>query len=189
MKTNTIIIITVIVLLLGVGGFYGHKYYKKYQDSSLLGFETGTIEIPVFQINNISEIPGKVIDILDGWTTIKAGIILKNYSKSKYTINQIHVSLYTKEDTLFAEPLSMLETDLVIKPNGKTEVQFEYEVGTAGIKELIKNYKGVNYLLKMTNALTNYYNKNELGIEVVAKGYVVAENIPFNIPINETFII
>jgi hypothetical protein len=167
-----IIALAIVLFILGIR--WGWKLYTKYRHSDLLSFGNSS-----FKLDEKISITS-VIDGLDGTAKIQ----VKNFSPSRFKIDQLQAELYTKDNTLLAEQKEPLKEAIIIEPNANTTIHLKYQIAPTGIVSLFAESgiipKGAS--LAELVAAVGKLTKLE-GIVVKLKGFYVSEG--FKVDIDE----
>ena len=186
MKTKTIIIITVIILALGTAGFFGYKLYKKYDDTELLQYEVEGFDFDL-NLKTLAGVAAASKSIVSGWLGSDLKMKIRNQSDSNYTVNSLFVELFTLDGTLIASPIVVVDK-FSIDSKKENNISIKYDISLAGLKHFAKQLgiTGLGDYATIYKLLLKYYNDGKIGTSLILKGYISAENLPVNIPINET---
>jgi len=114
----------------------------------IIGFSVIAIAIGLWLGKKVSA--AKKIDFALGDTDVKfisfsegfeitAQFILKNFSESKFVVNQLKADIYTYNDYLIAPQPAPLSAPLEIAPSSNTPVNLTYTLNVASVLQLVLN--------------------------------------------------
>lgn len=166
-RTIKYLIILASIIILAIAGKIGWGYYRKYAHSKRLKTGVDSFNLPDgIKLYNIVQPVKSLIKLL-----------FKNFSPSKFTINQINVEIYNTDGTLVAEQDNPINKPFEISPNNNTTYTLPFTISTQAAKQLVSQAGGI------ASVIANYLTSGKYGIELVIKGFVVAEK--YKIDLNE----
>ena len=124
---------------------------------------------------------GGVMDLISGFK-LNVEVLLKNFSSSAFNVNQLKIDLYSPNGTKLAEQPAPLQESKHLKPNQNNTLDMEFDANLHGFADLLMNEaKDINSLLDAKDRLMAWVTTGELGVTVVAKGFVQAEGVKIDI--------
>ena len=129
---------------------------------------------PQTQLSNFLQVASALQSSLD----VSINVLLNNYSKHTYTLDQIQVSLYSPSGRLIAEQVKPLNNSVVIPPSATQTLPISFKINS--LSALQTAFEGTSF-----DDLWNFLSKapGGLGKKLIAKGTVRAEG--FNVAFNE----
>ncbi len=164
-RTIKYLIVLTAIIILVIAGKKSWEYYRKYIHSKRLKTGVDKINIPGgLKLKNIIQ-PVKTLVTL----------LIKNFSPSTFTVNQINAEIYTTGGTLIAEQDSPIEKPFRIEPNKNTPYTLPFNISAQALLQLISEAGG------LTSVAANFLTTGKYGIAFIIKGFVTAENIKLDI--------
>ena len=167
MKKQVYIYIAIGLILAGIAYFL----LKKGSHARRLYVDVGDMK-PVG--TDISAFLGTSFDM-------KVDVKLQNYSSSAFNIEQLKIDIYTDNDVKLAsqkEPLSEVYT---VEPNANNTLTIDMQASLHGIADILTKSGLIDNTAEAVTRLVDWVTTGNLGLEVKAKGFVVAEGVKINI--------
>ena len=115
---------------------------------------------------------------------VKLNVILKNYSSTELSINQIKTEIYTNKNVLLLEQDKPLTKSYTAKANSVLKIPVLFNLDTTGVINFLTSSGIINSWADLGNALKKYANTGEFGIPLIVSGFVQAEGLQYKF--NET---
>jgi hypothetical protein len=184
MKIKHYVFIAVVIFSLWVGWyFYNKAKNAKNLEPGIAGFKLKV------QIRNVGDLILLFSDIASLSVPAEITVSIKNFSSSEYTVSQMKVDIFTESGQLLAGVDKPLSGSVKIIPADTTLIPIDYNLKLNALISLAQkaSVNGSSGQEQAYNLLMNYVSSGKIGVNIVAKGFIVAEGIQINI--DETILI
>jgi len=168
-------IFALLTIMLMVIFVFAIKYFKKATQASKISIGDITPDYSAF--NNL-----KLSNIINGVTLpIKVGI--RNFSPEQFSLSQIKIDIYSKENSLIAEQTNPMTSPTAITPNGQTFVNLNYKITSLNFIQLLKENGIIPDSFQVADLLTSWEKIQNLvsSMKLNLKGFFEAEGLKINI--------
>lgn len=175
MKTYKWIVLFVVLLIVTVG-IYAWSLYAQIKK----------LKFRILDVKLSKPINTQELNVFSALQLLNLEVIvmaeMQNYSSRDFKINSFYAELQDDKGRLLSKQVAPI-TDIIAKA-GKTEtLQIPFVVKVANLAESLFENADISTILNLIQVLNG---NGSLNRNLVVKGFVRVQNIPFAYPINET---
>lgn len=168
LQTGKIALIAGIVIIIAIVGYWLSK-----KVTAAKRIEIGSVGIRLAEKPTLKSIGSGLKLIVD--------VEIQNYSKTDIELNQIFVNAKTTKGNSIANQATPMAESVILANSANTVVSLPYNLDYTGILTVLRDSGKIKKISDALAVLSSFIQTKTFGIDIVLKGYIVAESIKVNI--------